>query len=194
MPECGRIFFGIRISEGFLRQLLMAQQQPGWEAEARGCCLLESIFLWLIFQSQEFRTFNLFEIKVLNKSLLAFFGSEEVTDTLLHIPPGAFFHCKWETSSSNCCKHYNKWDNCSQSALWKQLTYYQVKALRRKFKFLLVYIFKVYSKCITQMCQGGRGVELPKLSQYGNLRTEPINLMLSFFLKSRFLHLQKTRG
>lgn len=60
----------------------------------RGCCLLESIFLRLIFQSQEFRTFNLFEIKVLYKSLLAFFGSKEVTDTLLHIPFGAFFHCK----------------------------------------------------------------------------------------------------
>lgn len=30
-------------------------------------------------------------IKVLYKSLLAFLGSEEVKDTLLHIPFGAFF-------------------------------------------------------------------------------------------------------
>lgn len=55
---------------------------------------MESIFLSLIFQSQEFRTFNLFEIKVLYKSLLAFFGSKEVTDTLLHILCVAFFHGK----------------------------------------------------------------------------------------------------
>lgn len=98
-----KCFFGIQISGGFHRQLLMPLQLSlprGWEAEVRGCCLLESIFLWLIFRSQEFRTFNLFEIKVLYKSLLAFLGSEEVKDTLLHIPFGAFFfHCKLETSS-----------------------------------------------------------------------------------------------
>lgn len=36
------------------------------------------------------------------------------------------------------------------------------------------------------MCQGGRGMELPKLSQSGNLRTESIHLMLTFILQKTF--------
>lgn len=75
-----KFFFGIQISGGFHRQPLMPLQLSlprGWEAEVRGCCLLESIFLWLIFRSQEFRTFNLW-LKFFTNPFWPFWGVKKL--------------------------------------------------------------------------------------------------------------------